>query len=439
MRKSRVLSISRITLLLLLGTLTLAVGSGSALAAEESALTGQIDPSSTGSYSGFTPYEEIQGVLDEAVATSDRVRYEVMGHSVGGRELYLVIVARPEVLAHLDRQADFRDLMLADPAEAQRQLVAGLDVKAPVFINCSIHGNEPNGVDAGLRLIDRLAYADLATDAEAATILDNCIVLLNICQNPDGRVADTRGNANGFDMNRDFLTASQPEVRATVAQIVRWLSMQLFDLHGYYSPMRIEPCTGPHNPNHEYDLFIKWALPDSLAMEDALKAETSRPVCIPYLDLKQGFDDYSPHLHAPVRHVLRLRREDDRDVRRERRRHRRRLLGLLGGPPLRGAPQGGDAPRPDRVLPPGRHRLPAARHHVPLRLRDPRRPAAAEGAAAGGAHCRSARVGRHRGRPGDHAVSIRSSSRPAPTSYPCTSPCRRWRIPGCGMARTSRT
>lgn len=288
----RKLAVLPVLLCLLVTLLALAHGPGAALAADESAATGQIDPYSwTATYSGFTPYGQIKDILDQTVATSDRVRYEVMGRSAGGHDLYLVIVARPDVLARLDERSAFRDLMLSDPAKAQQELQDGFDVKAPVFINCSIHGDEPNGVDAGLRLIERLAYDN---DAETRAILDNCIVLLNICQNPDGRIADTRTNANGFDMNRDFLTASQPEVRATTAQIVRWLPMLFLDLHGYYNPMRIEPCTPPHNPNYEYDLFIKWALPDTLAMADAVKAHTNHRVLIPYLDLQQGFDDYSP-------------------------------------------------------------------------------------------------------------------------------------------------
>ncbi len=218
-------------------------------------------------FESVTPYEELQPILDDLVASSDRVRYEVIGTSAGGHDLYLVIVARPEVLADLDRHLDFQSLMLSDPAEAQAQLAATPgDVKVPVFINCSIHGNEPNGVDAGLVMLQRLATAG-DDDVEAQRILDECIVLFNICQNPDGRIADTRANTNGFDLNRDFLTLSQPETQATAAQIVRWVPTIFLDLHGYYPFYLMEPCTAPHNPNYEWDLFIGSALPTAEAME----------------------------------------------------------------------------------------------------------------------------------------------------------------------------
>ena len=301
MRKLALLLLSTCLLLMLL----LSVAAGSASAAID-----EVELSSAASaYNDFTPYDQIRPTLDAIVAQSPRVHYEVIGTSAGGRELYLVIVADPAVYADLGTQTGFRSLMLSDPSAAQARLAADADVKSTVFINCSIHGDEPNGVDAGLRMVRRLAFADLATDAEAKAILDNCVVLFNICQNPDGRVAYTRANGNGFDLNRDFLTLSQPETRATVAQTVRWLPTAFFDLHGYYNPMLIEPCTAPHNPNYEYDLFIKWALPEAYAMRAAVTDHTNgntaypgqpgrHDVRIPYVDSRQGFDDFSP-LYTP--------------------------------------------------------------------------------------------------------------------------------------------
>ncbi len=41
-------------------------------------------------FDSVTPYEELQPILDDLVASSDRVKYEVMGTSAGGHDLYLV-------------------------------------------------------------------------------------------------------------------------------------------------------------------------------------------------------------------------------------------------------------------------------------------------------------------------------------------------------------
>ena len=42
-------------------------------------------------------------------------------------------------------------------------------------------------------------------------------------QNPDGRVAGMRANCNGFDLNRDFLTQSQSETKASVSIMQEWI------------------------------------------------------------------------------------------------------------------------------------------------------------------------------------------------------------------------
>ena len=55
-------------------------------------------------------------------------------------------------------------------------------------------------------------------------------------------------------------------------QITPQHPMIVLDLHGFVNPMLIEPCTPPHNPNYEYDLYIKWALAQAEAMEAELLA-----------------------------------------------------------------------------------------------------------------------------------------------------------------------
>ena len=55
--------------------------------------------------------------------------------------------------------------------------------------------------------------------------------IFNVIQNPDGRVAGTRANGNGFDLNRDFLTQSQPETRRLGPIMQEWLPPETIDLH----------------------------------------------------------------------------------------------------------------------------------------------------------------------------------------------------------------
>jgi hypothetical protein len=186
--------------------------------------------------------------------------------------------------------------MLRDPAAAQQRAAEYEDFKVPIFVNGSIHGNEWEGVDASIALIERLAFAN---DPETRRILENTIVLFNVVQNPDGRVLGQRANGNGFDLNRDFATLSQPESAATVAQFVEWHPMVFLDLHGYVDPYLIEPATPPHNPNYEYDLYIEWALDQALAMEEALDEQMGLDAVIPFRDWPDAWDDWPP-IFAPM-------------------------------------------------------------------------------------------------------------------------------------------
>jgi len=244
-------------------------------------------------YSEFTYYSEIAGILREIETTSNRVQIEVIGQSADGHDIFLAIVSDPSAGGRLGRYQAFRNLMLRDPEKAQEMMDKGnADFKVPIHIHGSIHGSEQPGTDAALRMLETLAYEDTE---EVRHILENTIVLINICVNPDGRIRATRANSVGVDLNRDHITQSQPETIATVEQIVKWNPMIFLDLHGFVNPMLIEPCTPPHNPNYEHDLYLKWALPQAIAMGDAVVANTAYTrYQIPYRDWAAGWDDYPP-------------------------------------------------------------------------------------------------------------------------------------------------
>jgi hypothetical protein len=263
-------------------------------------------------------YSEIAPKLREIEVNSNRVKVDVIGQSAGGRNLFLVTVSAPEAMGRLGQYQAIRQTMLKDPEKAQEMIEKFGDFKIPVFINGSIHGNEYPGTDAAIRLIEKLAYDN---SEEVQAILDNVILLVNVVQNPDGRVMGTRTNANGVDINRDFFTQSQPEARATVRVFTEWNPMVVLDLHGFVNPMLIEPCTPPHNPNYEYDLYIKWALAEAEAMEAELFAQTGYSAQIPYRDFDLGWDDWPPSYvpmyamyHGAYGHTLETSYRDERGV-----------------------------------------------------------------------------------------------------------------------------
>jgi len=253
------------------------------------------DPTDKSIKLGLTPYHGIAPVLNDLQARSNRVSAEVIGRSALGRELYLVTLTAPERPAETRQQHAWRALIEDAPARAARDRELLARYKAPVWINGNIHGNEWEGTDGSLRLIAKLATA---TDPATERLLRRTRMYFTVTHNPDGRVAGTRANGNGFDLNRDFATLSQPETRAVRDVAIGTQPLVMLDEHGYTGTTLIEPATAPHGQNYDYDLYIKHAYPNALGMEKSITElghpETTR-ADIPFRDFAPGdWDDWPP-------------------------------------------------------------------------------------------------------------------------------------------------
>ncbi|MBC9719685.1 succinylglutamate desuccinylase/aspartoacylase family protein [Streptomyces sp. TRM66268-LWL] len=247
---------------------------------------------------GLTPYHAIAPKLNALQKLGDRVSVEIAGRSAGGHQLYLVTVTSPESARQAREQERMRERIENSPATAARDKQIKAEYKTPVFINNNIHGNEWEGTDAALKLVEKLAVAQ---DPETEDLLDHSRIYLNITANPDGRIAGTRANGNGFDLNRDFVTASQPETRAMRQIAIDKQPAVMIDLHGYVNGTLIEPTTPPHGENYEYDLFLKNTYANALGMEAAVNGlgyteekDGVQPVQIPFRDSEEGWDDWPP-------------------------------------------------------------------------------------------------------------------------------------------------
>jgi hypothetical protein len=235
------------------------------------------------------PHYAVGCTLADIAARSDgRMTVRVAGRSALGRNLYEVVInalETPQQRKDFRNWEDIHEDALDDPKYAQRQIGSLLkydrDFKIPIFVQGGIHGDEYEGVDASMQIIERLATTPYGTDPEVDRILDHLIVVFNPIQNPDGRVAGNRPNGNGFDLNRDFLTQSQSETIASVSMMKKWLAPDMLDLHGYVTPTLIEATTKPHNPSIEYDLWLKWNQSRIDANEAAMNAigqQVQRPI-----------------------------------------------------------------------------------------------------------------------------------------------------------------
>ncbi|WP_231603434.1 M14 family zinc carboxypeptidase [Bacillus sp. FJAT-27231] len=262
----------------------------------------------------FVKYSQLEAKLKEVTQNSNRVTIEKRGISSDGHDMFVVTVSDPQAKGKFGKYQAIRKQMLKNPAKAQDFVDKHPDLKIPVMINGSIHGTEFTGTDSILHLIERFANDH---DDVTKQILQDHIIVFNVTANPDGRINATRFNSNGIDLNRDFITRSQPETKQMVDLITEWNPMVFLDLHGYVKQRGgtkqglIEPCTPPHNPNYQYDLFTKWAMNQAEAMEAEIIANkdtykntntaVSRvdyhkmtSVEIPFRDSSDGWDDYPP-------------------------------------------------------------------------------------------------------------------------------------------------
>jgi hypothetical protein len=259
-----------------------------------------VDPNDASIPLNLIPYHEFPELLRD-LQESDRISVEIIGESVQGRDLHMVVVTTMDDEDWVEWQR-LSDLRTDDPVAAAAAFEAGEydDWQVPVFINNNIHGNEWEGTDANFELLEDLAFSD---EPEVLDYLEDHLTITVVSNNPDGRVNATRANAAGFDMNRDWAAQTQPEVHAVRDQILRYDPVSLLDQHGYTGLTLIEPTTGPHGQNYEMDLYIEHALPAAEAMEAAIaeldEPRAVTPIEIPYRDTEDRWDGWPP-VYTPM-------------------------------------------------------------------------------------------------------------------------------------------
>src|SRR4029079_18375943 len=151
------------------------------------------------------------------------------------------LVGTPARVAAAQSAATVRRDPATTPAQAAVTAASAPEI---LWVAGNVHGGEESGTDASLRVLYELAAR---TDCAAATIRDNAVVAILPTQNPDGRELDTRRNAYGFDMNRDWFARTQPETDGKLEMLRRYPPVLFIDAHemggrnNYFFPPNADP------------------------------------------------------------------------------------------------------------------------------------------------------------------------------------------------------
>jgi len=206
----------------------------------------------------------------------DRIRIFPYATSWEGRELFYAVIGTAERLSNLDTiQADIQTIAHPDEHEPAAIEAAMARVPGTVWMAYSVHGNEISPADGAMVTAWHLLAAK--NDRVVDSILGNSLVFINPMQNPDGRARFVHGfemaeglepaasrlaaehdeawpsgrvNHYLFDLNRDWLSITQPETKGHVAALLDWYPLAFVDAHemGSDSSFFFAPEAIPYNP-----------------------------------------------------------------------------------------------------------------------------------------------------------------------------------------------
>jgi hypothetical protein len=215
-----------------------------------------VDKLPTLSFTAYHSEDEIITYLQAvAAAVPTLAQYKVLGQSVQGRDVpYLVINAtcQPSPLA--------------------------------IFANGAHHGDEPSSAEAVLSIPDYLLRKS-TTDTAIQSLLATYAFYVLPLVNPDGRALNTRTNANGADINRDYSYPGRSDAnsfKTVEAQLIKSLQESV----GFHSAMAY------HSGAQE--VVWPWCYTSDATTDDSFftAAGPKATLAMGFTVAQQSYDDY---------------------------------------------------------------------------------------------------------------------------------------------------
>jgi hypothetical protein len=219
----------------------------------------------------ITHYHQVESYFNYLAGESKLIKKQKYGVTNEQRDLSLFFISTPENLANLEQ---IRNNNLASIGMSNSK-TAAVEDKVIVWISFNVHGNEFAGTESALSVAYELLNP---SNEETKKWLQNTIVILDPCINPDGysRYGNWLREISGkkthpglydrehmevwpggrynhyiFDLNRDWAWQTQAETQQRIAMYYQWMPQVHTDVHemGYDSPYFFPPSA---EPLHEF-------------------------------------------------------------------------------------------------------------------------------------------------------------------------------------------
>lgn len=253
-------------------------------------------------------HDKLIQYMETLARVSKRATIKEYARSHESRALKLLTFTSPE---NHERLEEIRKTHLENCFGNQKD-VNPEDMPVVVYMGYSVHGNESSGANAALLLAYYLAAG---RSAELDSLLNNTIILIDPCMNPDGFQrfstwtnshrayhpnSDTqdrehrevwpngRTNHYWFDLNRDWLLLQHPESVGRVGEFKRWMPNVLIDAHEmgtnstYFFQPGIPSRNNPSTPDENFELTQELANFHAAALDSIGSIYYS----------KESFDDF---------------------------------------------------------------------------------------------------------------------------------------------------
>ncbi len=218
----------------------------------------------------FTPHHRVVDYVQHVTDRSPQVQLRPYGTTNEGRPLLTAFVSAAD---NLDALEAIRQNNLRRAGQAGGEISG--PQKAIVWLSYNVHGNESVSTEAALQTLYELADPG---NARTQPWLDDVVVVIDPCMNPDGRARYVnwfkqmvgqsanptpearehdepwpggRANHYYFDLNRDWAWGAQKETRQRLAIYNEWLPQIHVDFHeqGVNSPYYFAPAAKPFHEN----------------------------------------------------------------------------------------------------------------------------------------------------------------------------------------------